>query len=365
MDATVSVFDGERWVRLSTPLGATLLLTEAQHDSLVLDLVSDAVTVITAYPSAPVTVDLVHSGQRIIFYGYLDMAQPAVVAAVAPQNKVFLMGTTHVMRTSTARSWTMQWPTTIAQEVLRPYKLGLEMDSSEHPVDFLSQAQGESDWQLLCRLADTIGYSLSSAAGIVRMTDPTVELRRSVNRDYTSIALPRPNGQSNVSVFKVTSTTTPTGSDYRDTIMKGVDNLGQAFTYRTTFEQATKDIDPEFTVLSAKTFTCLGDAVLEAKRIRQQARFTKMAQAGITGYLPAQPGRYVNVIDSDGIYNGWWYCTDVQYAFNNQVGSTMLTLGYKAPSLSSSPIVISPQRPPKISLVTTRWQLDRDWTKIS
>jgi hypothetical protein len=365
VQAEAFVHTGSSFEKLPPVTYLTLARSEALHDHVMLQFVSGYGSFLSKSPSAAVVVDVQHAGQRILFYGYLDVAQPAVVTAQNPDNRVNLLGVTHVMRTSTARSWTNQLPHVIVQDIMRPYHMGLEMDQTNEPCSYLAQTEGESDWQVLARLIDSMGYSLSCTDGIVRVVDTSKELRRSALRhDVTQIALPRRRGSSNVTRFQVTTTTTPSGTDYRDTLMYGIDSLGQHFEYRTSFEPSSADIDPEFTVLSSKTFGSLQDAVTEARRVRSQARFTQVALAGISGYLQAQPGRYVAVHDVEGQYNGWWFCTDVKYAFSNTVASTEMTLGYRSVS-SLGNLAVSPARRPSLALHNGRWQLDRDWTKVS
>lgn len=364
MEATAYVWDGTEFHALPLPITATVMYTEAKIDSLRLSVVQSAVaaSLLSSNPSAAAYAVIKHAGYLITFHGYLDMATPTFIKGAAADNIVNLLGVTHVLRTSTARSWANTLPTDIAMDVLRPYRLGLEMDSAP-AQQFVSQAEGESDWAFLGRLAQSLGFALSSNDGIIRVLDLRKEIRRTPNRTYQTLALPTGDKWSNVSRFQVLSTTTPSGIDYRDTTMMGVDALGVQFTYRTSFEPNTNRIDPEFAVLSTGTYACLQDAIIEAKRINSQARFTSTAKAEIVGYLPIEAGRFVWIRDQTGTYSGWWYCTDVRYEFDTRIASTYVTLG-RGQSEGGGNIDVPPSRVPIVQMRHSRWQIDRDWTKV-
>lgn len=365
MDAQAYVWNGLSFDLMPNITSVTLMGTEAQIDSMVLTMVQGASKLMAANPSGAVFVVVNHGGYTLRFDGYLDIGQPIVVKSAAVDNRVNLLGVTHVLRASTARSWSNALPQNIAQDIVLPYHLGLEMDSVSEPLDFFSQGDSDSDWATLVRLADATGHALSSCGGVVRLVDVPTELRRAASRSYQTLVLPSPGGGvSNVSQFKVSSTTTPSGIDYRDTTMFGVDALGQRFSYRTTFEPDTSTIDPEFTVMSTKQFTSLQDAVVEARRVKNMARYTIVAKAGISGYLPVQPGRHVLINDPNGVYGGWWYVTDAQYTINDTVASTYITAVH-SPLSNLAPIDVPPRRPASTVLRFGHWQLDKNWVLIS
>lgn len=363
MDFSAALWTGSEWFPLPGVLSMTLSQDEGQIDSLVVSLTSGGrVDLLTKYPSAPI----VATADRMRFSGYLDIGQPHITAQTAGLADTYLqlLGVPHVMRTSRARSWWNTSPMNIVTDVIAPYKLGLEMDYTPLTYDFASQSDGESDWALLSRMADGLGFSLTHHGGIIRLLDVSMEVRRAPSRSPQSLVLPKVEGlRSNISSFRVSATTTPSGLDYRDTVIYGVDRLNQRFSYRTTFEPNTAYLDSEFTSISTVTCSSLQDAVTEARRINQQARFTFTATAVITGYLPIEVGRHVYVVDNNGTYTGWWYCMGASYAMAPQMTMTTITLGKSARS-SGALIDVAPSRQPQLVLHNGHWQLDRAWRKI-
>lgn len=338
--------------------------TVGQHDCF--QLVTIGLNADVLESSYPVVITWVDAQKnRTYFYGYADMQAPTRSAKMSG-NEYVVMGPTYVMRSGSARVWQRRLAHEIFTEVMAPYKLAVEYDTYEAPIEFFSQAAGESDWQTMAKLADRIGYSLASQDIVVRFVDPTKEAQRAAARGG-SVTIPAPNKTTAnaMASFSVSSTTTPTGLGYKDYVMSGVDRLGQRFSYRPSFAPVQRqDIPPEVEAPFPGTVATLQDAIVESDRIHRMSRWTQTAKMEIHGSTDLAPSYSINVNDPGLQYSGFWHVTGSQVVIqaDDNISNSEITLCRDTGAVVAAVRQMPLGSRPKPRLVNNQWQADKYWT---
>jgi hypothetical protein len=371
--ATAQVWNGSDFVPSDFVQKLTLYRTEGQHDVVSLKMNQGDNGGFAQLTGQPAILDINTGICRCVFHGYLDTAVPARRVGVIDSD-VTIFGATSPLRNGHARAWIKMTPSQIALDVLAPYKLGLEIDAFADDIDFISQISGESDWQLLSRLAQLIGFSLTSDDVVVRMVDARAQEDRTPTMSYdtfTIAATARAGMSTNVVSFEVESTGTPQDQAYKDMFISGRDRWGQPFSYRPSFDtDETPSTTPDFTQVYDGTVTSLGDAMLEAQRVRRQARWTNKAKLVCHEFHEnLRPGRCVLIIDYDGKYGGFWYVTDSRADFkvtdNLTTMEATLVRDTLNPIRKSAPARMPAARYPMARLTPEGWETDRHWEMVS
>lgn len=364
VEINVRTFNGSQFPHVSI---GVLTRNVDQHDSFQLVAVGKQdSTLRDSFPVQATWVDT--TGSRVEFYGYIDMQNPTRAPKVG-SNEYVIMGPTYVMRNGSARAWQRRLAHEILLEVMGPYKLAAEYDTYDIPIEYISQSATESDWQLLVKLADKIGYSLASEGVVVRFVDPGREGRRAAAGGYTPVSIPSGDllNNSGVSSFSVTATTTPTGSGYKDFFISGVDRLGQRFSYKPSYAPVQRqDIVPEVEAPFAGAVASLRDAMIEADRINRMSRWTQRADMSVVGKMNASPGRSMMIVDGAKQYSGMWHVVGAQTVIMADDNATSADIvlcrdGAAAERLQVPPV--SRWRTPSPRLVNGRWQADRFWAR--
>jgi hypothetical protein len=110
--------------------------------------------------------------------------------------------------------------------------------------------------------------------------------------------------------------------------------------------------------------------MLEAQRVRRQARWTNKAKLVCHEFHEnLRPGRCVLIIDYDGKYGGFWYVTDSRADFmvtdNLTTMEATLVRDTLNPIRKSAPARMPAARYPMARLTPEGWETDRHWEMVS
>lgn len=349
--------------------------TEARHDLITIGLDLASLSGLEDLNDSPGMLSMTWSGITYTYRGYLDVGSPGRVRGASQGNMttVYLMGESNVMRSSHARSWRATNPFSIARAVIDEYQLGVEMDQYQGVMQFISQTGEESDWQFLVRLASDMGYSLVTDGVVVRFVNVRREHQRAPYRACPVYYLP-PGGNGtpmNVETCTVKSTGSPIEADYRSKSLAGMTETGNLFSLDTSvIPSPRRGVRPSFTAPGTLTYQSMSDAMQEAERIRNQARWAYQMTIASSASIEARVGRHVMCVDPLSVYNGYWYVTDVKHIINTvsglfktQVIACREELAPLPPFPAASPDVVG-MSPPEPSLVNSRWRSSRQWSRL-
>lgn len=376
LSASLSVFNGPT---SSSSIGAVRTVqieqTEGKHDLVTVEFDLAAEAGLNSLNDQPGRFDITMNGYVQSYSGYLDVSSPGRTrgASQGRNTTAYLMGLTNVCRNSHARSWRATNPFNIATAVLAEYQLGLEMDAYEGAIQYMSQSGEETDWRFLVRLASEMGYSLVSDGVIVRFVNAQREAQRAPARSCPILYLPPSvnNSRVNVDSCSVKSSGSPMEADYRAKELTGVTETGELFSLDTRRVNAARPggIRPSFFGPGTMTYQSMSDAMQEAERIRNQARWAFQLTAAISGTLDVRVGRSVYCNDPYSLYSGYWYVTDVKHLINVVSGmfKTQFTACREELAGTSPTIVGSPDapggQPPEAQLVAGRWRASKLWSR--
>lgn len=336
--------------------------TEDHHDLLELEVRDNYANL---QRQAPVLVQWSTRSLVRTFYGYNDTPVSSGGRNGAQAfTKLSLLGASSApLKDQSQRVWTQSSPFVIANDVVAPKQLGLYVDNYPYPIPTMSQS-GMTDWQLLRALAEKIGYSLYTQGIVVYLVDPVRERRRSLRSIVPILTLSTPTITGNVEHFEVESTNDPSGTDFADTVMNGVDRFGGAFTYSTgwAFHRGSK---ASRSVISSHHYDSLGKAMIEAERINRQARWTTRGEFVCSGDPSIRAGRCVFVNDAAREHTGMWYVTDVRHELTVKSGQYKCYV--TACRDEAEGVIVPESRIEDVRLdalldSSGRWRANRRWT---
>lgn len=266
---------------------------EGKHDLVTARLESGDIEQARQWQGAPVIFRWGERADPRTIYGYVD-----TVGSEDGVLTVHVLGMTNVCRNGRPRQWLKTLPFVIAQQILEPYRLGLEMDQDIHPLDSFIQTD-DSDWKALVRLANQIGMTVISDNGVVRIVDVRKELSRASRRALPRYRIEKSDSGAGSPAMHYTflDTYQPVGHDrYR---FSGVDRLGQ------TFEITGGD---ENGVLRHRevTFQSLTEAMSAGRQWEDRTRLRQQATVHGAGLSRVSAGSAVLVAEEDPSAGPWY-----------------------------------------------------------
>jgi hypothetical protein len=177
----------------------------------------------------------------------------------------YMLGASSVMRSGSERQWKAKRPFDIASDIVRPYGFCLEMDTYQYTIPLFVQS-AESDWQLLVRLANQIGMALIGTNTVIRMIDPSLEIRRRRLRPLYTFNVNTLTG------YSVSTSPVPLGYEAR--VFSGVDKFGTTF-------NVTANPTSDITLPAPETVRSLEDALGAAERIERRRHRLRRATCSL------------------------------------------------------------------------------------
>jgi hypothetical protein len=235
------------------------------------------------------------------------------------------LGASSHMRSGQARTWTRRTPLDIAREIVRPYRLGLEVDKYVAPLDFFMQTS-ESDWATLTALAQLTGMSLIADGAVVRLIDVRKELGRAMLRPTMML-----DAAEAESFHRIESKSTVGHDKYTFT---GVDRLGVPFSVAGGPEDGVERH-------AAENFASLEEALNAGRRWEDRQRTLVRSMCTFPGFVDARAGSVIRVIDRTVQY---WYVARCKHEV------TGLGQGYR----THMELHTTDERRPSAPVLTTR-----------
>jgi hypothetical protein len=301
----------------------------------------------------PAAIEFISNSVLTTFYGYIDTTVETRTIGESVV-EVYFLNATSVMRSGTPRVWRDERPFDIAQDLLKPYGLGLEMDKIANPMASFSQSD-QSDWEALRNLAVLNGLSLTATGPIVKLQDVINTTRRAKGSALTS-RFRRPgtperyNKGLEVTQFTQVASRTPLGGErYR---YYGIDQLGVSFEVSGGVSAIAKS--PGTVVKS------LGAALRESRRHEAVGRFVTRATLDGPGLDGCSAGDCV-IVDND-VDPEYWYVSSSKHTLTPKKDEHHMTLELCRQE-GIAPGYISTTVPPRpgVVLIGKEWRADRSW----
>lgn len=175
-----------------TVLEAQFSLGHNQHDVAILSCSSSTLTTTDGMEGLPITFLWGQAPRTELFVGYITTASVNQAGQGTFTFTIVVMGVTKAMQVGKPRFWSSRTYPGVAAELVYANRLGYR--SMDQPYVWESTAQtDESDWQIVCGLAEKTGWCVYNRYGVVMYLDPNrifqetgayATLRSSDDRDF-------------------------------------------------------------------------------------------------------------------------------------------------------------------------------------
>lgn len=320
-------------------------LSENMHDLATLDIAGIPPDYLTSYIDLPIAIKLtVASTHSCIFKGYITYLEPESLNKDGLVNKspfqttrMYCIGTSYVMRNRRTDVWNNVTLPQIVKNLVKKYDFTASVPNDTYVFPRLVQS-GESDWSLLRKACNYLGYRVSMRHTHIDIWDPFTTLSR-----YGTAPLYAMSGNDGilnaepgqVIDFQASvGAVTPESAKVPDTIHALVDDKIVTISkdVSTGYGTPIQSIFKDEVAANAESIP-MADAVLQG---RSREKFPYTAHITIVGNPSIQPGMLIQLGKYNSAIDGLWIVKSARHeAFR---GSSMSYLTVEKDSEFSSTI---------------------------
>lgn len=344
----------------------TLELSENKHDSLNLFVAGINPQRIVEFLNTPVEVKWSHNDTAHRFVGYVTYIDPEhnsnqglVRGSPFQVSTVYCLGSSFDMKQKRNNVWNDVDLKTIISDIAQRYRYSVALPNDSFVFRRIVQS-GESDWELLTRLCDQLGYSVTIHGTHIHVFDRYNALSR--NTSYNQITVPgRRSGRvqpGQIMNFDASvGYMTPEANVNQETITV-LDNQGKITVLSSGAQGGTlgTPLSGQFTDELAQSSLSVSYAE-RSLRQRSRRKYPFRAKVSLTGTTGILPGGIVDVQDFDAQFDGLWYVTDVSHVLTRDKYYTDISI--IKDSLDGTPRRTGTTRaskPPVSVLASNKWQ---------
>jgi hypothetical protein len=351
-------------------------LSENMHDLAVLEISGIPPDFISTYVDLPITIKLTVAKTRInIFNGYITYLEPrsltndGLVNSSPFQNTVMhCIGASYVMRNRRTDVWNDVTLPQIATNLANKYNLTVSVPQNNYRFPRLVQS-GESDWHLLKKACNYLGYRLSMRRTHIDIWDPFASLSR--YRTAPLYTLQGSIGNLNAEPGQIidfkamVGAVTPESAKVPDTIHALVNNriVTLSKDVSTGFGTPVKSIFEDEVPANASTIE-MADAVLTG---RSRDKFPYTAKVTVVGDPAIVPGTLVQLYKYNSPVDGLWIVKSVRHEMMRGSAVSYLTLEKDSdysPNIEPSEKVFFSSTPPEPIIKDLRWIATNDFVEV-
>jgi hypothetical protein len=320
-------------------------LSENMHDLATLDIAGIPPEYLSTYIDLPIAIKLtVATTHSCIFKGYITYLEPRSLNKDGLVNKspfqttrMYCIGTSYVMRNRRTDVWNSVTLPQIVRNLADKYNFTASVPNDPYVFPRLVQA-GESDWALLRKACDYLGYRVSMRNTHIDIWDPFTTLSRYGTAPVYAMA--GNSGMTNAEPGQViefnasVGSVTPEAAKVPDTIHALVDDTIVTISkdISTGYGTPIKSIFQDEVPANAESIP-MANAVLQG---RSRDKFPYTAHLTIVGNPSIQPGMLIQLGTYNSSVDGLWIVKSVRHeAFR---GSSMSYLSVEKDSQFSSTI---------------------------
>lgn len=307
---------------------ATLVKRASRHDVLTLEYVGRVVKVNNHLRIGdPVTFTYGTRKAKKTWHGYVHHVSPTTTNSRA-YTRVVCIGASWVLKTTEQKIYKKMTADRAVAKIARAS--GLQPDTQRHPRVFKTISNtGQTQWQLLRRLAEQTGFALTTEGMVVRFKSKDTIYRESLAKRlyfrYHDEKVPALSVYNSIFYFKPTfieSAPEFSGSD-NDVVVSGVsDQTGKVL--------VTKHKNPKGSKKKKKRFSKhqvfdVSSSLTDAKSVAagKTERFKYRASATLLGNMKVELYNAVYLDGLTGGFNGHWIVLGVSHVFGEGVPYVM------------------------------------------
>jgi len=349
-----------------------LLLDEDQHDSLILSISGLDPKLVTRMLQRPVFARWTWGANEHTFCGYVYSTHPVNKSVDGQVNRsplqtteVVCLGMSAALRGQRVRTWQDVTLPRMVGEFARQYQFSYSIPQDYTVIPRILQS-GESDWEVLVRTADFLGFSVNLHGSHLSIWDRNTYLsRRSFYCEALSPTSPRSRQFDRPGYiyelrgdFLPNSVITATGVD----ITNGDTGRLGPFQRNTG---AGKELTTVYTNQRQVNTSTIGLSERMVKGTRKHT-YPFKADIHMRGICGVIPGSIVNIKEYDSYYDGFWCVTSVTQSISRDVFTTHVKVVRDSTNESPPrlPPVIKLARPPEPRLVKGSWTSSKQLAEI-
>jgi len=314
-----------------------------QHD--LLSISGTQSTVLTQYAGQPSKLTAWQGSATRAIHGYLDTHATSTGLNKDMVVTGYVLGASSVMRSGAERQWKDKRPYEIAQDIVRPYGFCLEMDKYPYTIPLFVQS-AESDWQLLVRLANEIGMALIGTNVVIRIVDPSMEIRRRRLRPLYKFDVNK--------LFNYSISASPVPLGYEARVFAGVDKYGQSFS-------VTANPTSTVTLPAPEIVRSLEDAISAKERIERRRHRLRRATCSLKFTPGLRSGTTVAL--TNGADTNVWFIVEATHVKSFDQSYTTLVMNRDEDDQTATAPVWSSVQWPQPVLQQGRWIAPSRWER--
>ena len=349
--------------------------TENMHDMATLTFIGLAPSLVLGYVERPVHITFGSDAYDLAeFYGYITYLEPVNQTNLGLKNgslfqdtKAYCLGTSYDMKSQKTWIWENVTLPQLVNDISSTYRYTSEVPDDNFVFPRVVQS-GESDWAVLVRTAQRMGYSVTCHGAHIRVIDPLRAL--ALNSEYVTLESLIGAGND------------PTNRPGR--ILKFQGSFGKVTTEGDSSSQSLGFLDRSGAVATTDTpdypqsgmgrpygsrFT--NDMAINAdsgelanKLVEAKTRYNMPfnATVEVKGTATPKPGSVVNLHKYNAAFDGFWFVRSVKHSI---IRSTFFTeMKLSKDSTNDDPIRLQPPRGqyliPEPIVIKDQWVASRE-----
>lgn len=333
LSPTIEVLVGDAPVDYEAMMSITLDYTTDNHDLCKIVLAGIPANSVTDYIGKSIRVKA-DTGISYVttFYGTIEQVMPTHTSRAGKVNNNLLqeatlvcLGVSYAMRGSSSRSWRNYSLEDMARFFCNKYNLSLDIPSD--PLIFPNMMQSlESDWNVLVRYCNSMGYCVTVHGTHMHIFDPHKAVGRSVS--YHNLNTPTRTGfkptPGQIIMFDARFTRQAADGVTIDAVATVHTDTGQVYDLRTSdiLRKDTQAIYSNPLSVTVENYD-QGERLIRAAH---RTTYDYEATSVVVGVLGALPGGIVNLNRYDGEFDGLWYIDGVSHFIRTDEFTTTLSL---------------------------------------
>lgn len=355
-----------------------LTFSENKHDIATITYSGFPGIAVTSYRGLPVRILVGNNEANTIeFVGYVAYVEIEANTRMGIVNnsliqmaKVVCFGSSYQMKSLRSTTYAKKTLKQLTEVIANKYGFSYSVPNNNYVFPLISQS-GISDWELLIKTANKIGYSVVATGTHINVYDPYSayykQMPATVLRTITNLE-GEDRRPGNIYEFKGFFGDVTPQSQSPETVIKSLDNLGKEFKY-TSSQDSTSGLGtkPSARFTNEIIIDSTDKSSLE-QYIKQYTRrsYGMTATASVIGVSSATPGRLAKIEAYDSQFDGYWLIEEATHLINTKHYITTLKL--KTDSLSTSPLVLGKnatyKTPPSSKLANNIWKSSTEFAHV-
>lgn len=376
LDIKFEVFIHNGFLEYSSIHNVAIELSENMHDLAVLEVSGVPSELISTYVDLPISIRMTVARTRVqVFTGYIAYLEPKSRTHDGTVNKspfqntlMHCIGASYVMRNRRTNVWNDVTLSQLAQLLARKYNFTVSAPGNTYRFPRLVQS-GESDWAVLKKACNYLGYRLSMRGTHIDIWDPFTTLSR--YRTAPLYTLQGSIGNLNAEPGQIidfkalVGGVTPESAKVPDTIHALVNNsvVTLSKNVSTGYGTPVSSIFSDEVAINADSIE-MANAVLTG---RSRFKFPYTAHITVVGDPAIVPGTVVQLYRYNSPVDGLWIVKSARHEMMK--GSAVSYLDVErdseyTPFVEPSEKVFVAAKPPEPVIVNSTWVTPSEFVEI-